>query len=645
MDIGKCLIKIYICGKIDDSIVENIFPVVCLEKLNGELIGDRQLKAEDKFWVAKLYKDNNIDSIYKEIQKDSDLNKIKKNIILSFGDENSEALFKKLLEIGIVYLPRFIFITKKEGNYNFKKKMFISNIIYTGTKEKELISNIMSELWEIDCYYNERGNTTAKYLPTNILDRMEVNDVSINILLAGISRAGKSSFINIVSEKLVALENCEKSSITSKISEYQIFLKNKSGKDGFIKIIDTPGFNYETKNNNSEGKLVNLEQINQEIFNLINEFRKKSSGEDIHFVLFFFLEGTPLQGTQNILKLFMEEHYKVLFIINKAINDDDEEGETSDIKSTLKFLRDNHLQELAIRDNIIPCNLIDSKRLKGYGIDIIFERIFNLLIENNKFYNNDDLWRQIKDCNDQIFKYYNIEGKEMEYKQYLNESIKLKKLITLKNELFKKYEGEENIIEEGKKKAEYYKSLYIGLATSQSLIPIPYSDLALTPVLQAQMIYLILSGYGVSLVDNFEMLKEFLIGGTVRELGHYGVNLASKKIFSFTAKGCLVQLGKILLAEQGSKTATESLKFIPFFGYLIGATVGAGINYYFTKDLADKSIKFCEYYLRKKGCLEFIMNRIEIYSNIFNEFKRLSEKKNWWDYKVKVIKKADINEN
>lgn len=646
MNINQILIKIHICGKIDDLKIENIFPELCNQKLNGILIGDRQWKTDQLIWVAKIYKDNNIELIFKEIQNDSDLNKIKKHVILSFGDEDNEKLFDKLLDIGMVYLPRFIFITKNEGNYKLKKKMFISNIIYTGLTDKEIVSNITSELWEIDCYYNERGNTTCKYLTNNVLEKMVVSDLSINILLAGISRAGKSSFINIISDKLLALENCEKSSITSKISEYQIFSESKTEKDGFIKIIDTPGFNYETKSNNSKGQLVDLEQINEGIINLINDFRKKkSSGEDIHFILFFFLEGTPLQGTQKVLSSFMEENYKVLFIINKSINEDDN-GETSDIKSTLKFLRDNKLDKLAIKDNIIPCNLIDSKKTKGYGINSIFKRIFDLLIKNNGFYNNKEMLKKIKDCNEQIIKYFNVEGKEMEYKKYLNESIKLKKQVTEKNELFKKYEGEENILDEGKKYAESLKNIYIGLTASQAYIPIPYSDLYLTPTLQAHMIYLIFSGFGVSITNiDMRIFKDFIVGGGTREIGHLGVNFANKQIFQQTAKGCLFQLAKILATEQGSKAAAESLKFIPIFGYIIGATIGAGLNYYFTKDLADKSIKFCEYYLRKKGCLEFIMNRIEIFSNIFKELERLSNKDNWWDYKVKLIKKTDINYN
>ena len=645
MNIRKNLIKVHICGVIDELKITKLFPEPCSQKIDNGLIGDYQWKTEQFNWVAKIYQNNNNEQnykdIYKEIQSNSDNYKMKKHVIISFGDEDNDKLFEMLYDIGVVYLPRFIFVTKKEGDYDFSKKMFITNIIYTGLTEKEIVANLQSELWEIDCYYNERGNKTCKFLPNNILEKIHASDLSINLLLAGISRAGKSSFINIIANKLLALENCEKSSITSKISEYEIYGPSKTEKDGYLKIIDTPGFNYETNKSSGKGEIIDLEQINEDIFNFISEYKKKSSGENIHFVLFFFIEGTPLQGTQRVLNLFMEEGYNVLFIINKSFNEDDH-GKSSDIKSTIKFLKNNGLDKLAEEKNIITCNLIHSKKANGFGIEDIFKRIFTILTSNNSFYKDNELLQKLKDCNKQLNTYFNVSGKEKEYQKYFNDSIRLKKMVTLKNALFKKYVGEENILEEGRKNGENYKNLYIGLTSSQAYIPIPYTDLYLTPALQAHMIYLILGGYGISItkVDPQQFINFILKGGT-REIGHLGINFASKKIFSSTAKGCLVQIVKLLAAEQTGKTATETLKFIPFFGYFIGATIGAGINYYFTKNIAEKCISYCEYYLRTKGSLEFIINKIEIYNNIFKELERLSKKHNWWDYKIKIIKKVD----
>lgn len=633
-------LMIYICGNIDSLKIKGIFPDPCNQYINNKLIGDRQWKTDQLNWIAKEYKNKSnqeiFKSIFRDIQNYSDNHKLKKNVILSFGDEDNEKLFESLFEVGSVYRPRFIFVTKKEGNYKFNKLMFITNILYPGLTDEEILSNIKSELWEIDCYYNERGNETCKYLPNNVIEKMEVSDLSINLLLAGVSRAGKSGFINIVNNSLLALENCEKSSITSKVTEYQIFCQNKTEKDGYLKIIDTPGFNYKTDNDNNK-TLVDIDKVNEEILNLINEYKQKNSFDDVHFVLFFFFEGTPLTGTEKVLKMFMEENYTVLFIINKSFNMDDD-GKTVDIKSTLKFLRDNKLKKLAIEENIIPCNTVNS-RLPGYGINDIFKRIFDILTEKNSFYKDKKLLDNLKDYKEKIDNILDVKGQEEEYNKILNDCIILKKKISKENKLFQKYEGEEYILEEGKKKAESRKDIVIGLTTSNALIPIPYSDLFLTPVLQAGMIYTILKGYGISLTDlNQEKFVMFLTG-TTREVGHIGYNILSKKIFEKTAKGCMMQLAKELASKQGVKSISESIKFIPIFGWAIGAVIGSGLNYFSTKSLAERTILFSEKYLRKRGSLEFLINRIEIMTNIFKEFERLSQKKNWWDSNFKIVKK------
>ena len=48
----------------------------------------------------------------------------------------------------------------------------------------------MLYLWEKECYYNERGNIIL-----NLPGKIETNNY-INIILTGISRAGKSTLIN-----------------------------------------------------------------------------------------------------------------------------------------------------------------------------------------------------------------------------------------------------------------------------------------------------------------------------------------------------------------------------------------------------------------------------------------------------------------
>ena len=109
-------------------------------------------------------------------------------------------------------------------------------------------------------------------------------------MLTGISRSGKSTFINILNNNsLLSLENCDKSSVTSKITEYNIFFgKNKTEKDGYLKLIDTAGFNYQTDKKNDMKKISDLSQINKSIFDIIEKYKNKAPLEKIHFVFFFF---------------------------------------------------------------------------------------------------------------------------------------------------------------------------------------------------------------------------------------------------------------------------------------------------------------------------------------------------------------------
>ena len=115
--------------------------------------------------------------------------------------------------------------------------------------------------------------------------------------------------------------------------------------------------------------------------------------------------------------------------------------------------------------------------------------------------------------------------------------------------------------------------------------------------------------------------------------------MASKKMFEKTAKGCLMQLGKMLMANQGTKAVAENMKWIPFLGFIVGGGLGTVINYFSTKKIADNSIDYCIKYSREKGFLGFYLKYYEVFNNLFKYIETLSKKENWWDYKIKVIKK------
>ena len=61
----------------------------------------------------------------------------------------------------------------------------------------------------------------------------------------------------------------------------------------------------------------------------------KNIEKQIHFILFFFTEGESLQGIEDTLKLLNDCNKPVLFVINRATGDTDEDEKSKDIKATI----------------------------------------------------------------------------------------------------------------------------------------------------------------------------------------------------------------------------------------------------------------------------------------------------------------------
>ena len=183
-----------------------------------------------------------------------------------------------------------------------------------------LINKIFSAIWNIDCYFKERLNEIINFdidNLNNIFKGIEntSSSHSINIFLTGLSRAGKSSFINLITGKLCALESTDKESLTSKLTEYLITHDDNDddkSKDNnfYIKLTDSPGmvfnFNKEFKN-----KTIVIDAIKKAF--------EDNSIDKIDIVLFFFTEGSSLENTIDILKILNEKEFIVLFIINRSM--------------------------------------------------------------------------------------------------------------------------------------------------------------------------------------------------------------------------------------------------------------------------------------------------------------------------------------
>ena len=113
-----------------------------------------------------------------------------KNILSSFNIINND-----------IYTPLIIIVSdntiEKLGYFDQRK---ITNIVCQNMENETLNSRIISTLWDFDCYYNEKWNEICWFIPENILKSLDTNIPfqSINILLTGKSRTGKSTFILII---------------------------------------------------------------------------------------------------------------------------------------------------------------------------------------------------------------------------------------------------------------------------------------------------------------------------------------------------------------------------------------------------------------------------------------------------------------
>ena len=183
----------------------------------------------------------------------------------------------------------FILFNFPEENFNFldtfknfKYPQYISYLILPRENDQEkLYIKIVSYILEKSAYYKEKGNELNKYLSNSIYKEPK-GFLYLNILLTGESRAGKSSFINRMFNKLVSYETPKLESATSKINSYELYPnsadeeQDKVIKNGFggIKIFDTPGLT-KTENLNS------FELIKEKLNKIFNE---------IHIIYFFIKE-------------------------------------------------------------------------------------------------------------------------------------------------------------------------------------------------------------------------------------------------------------------------------------------------------------------------------------------------------------------
>ena len=465
-------LKIHICGNTIENadIISGIFNEE-LKDIKYQERAELQYKTNQFYWIAKNYpniSEETINTIVNEIVDDIDKciesKPITQQVILCFGIDNIQSLFDKIKKKTEIYFPLFIIISEEKDTETIKKIKFkdkrrITNIILNDKTRNKIKSKIISTLWKYDCYYNERGNKICRYTPDSIFKSFDIDlpFYSINILLTGKSKAGKSTFINYLSNKLNALESCKKESVSKNITEYCFYINNNNDnntrRSSCIRIFDSPGILSNIKENTYIDKKKNGKNIADKKDNKIDENINNKSIEilsnllnpeinnmdmQIHFILFFFMEGDSLEGIDEIFELLNKYGKRVLFVINKATSDDEDE-KSKDIKATISFLTQRNFNNLIDENNYFGVNILRTNNFKDFGVNDIFKRIHELFIENNKFNeNNNEIKKDMTDLCEKYKKLYvNPNENQIDEDNFKEEVNKLKNKLNEKYDMFK----------------------------------------------------------------------------------------------------------------------------------------------------------------------------------------------------------------
>ena len=529
-----CL-KIYIVGTGEKKnyIINNLFKEEITDPYL-KTIADRELKTEQFHWIARIYNEekleDNCQKLSDEIMKDKGTieNKdklLKYQVILCFGNENENV--KTLSEnFGELCKSRMIFVTDEKCDLDeTMDKRYATFIICKDiTNNEDLNIKIISSLWEIDCCFNEIGNQICRYTPEKIFNGLEKDNsmFSINILLTGLSRSGKSTFINLLAGKIMALEADNAESVTKNISEYYIYRDDDKDEHGAIKIIDTPGIVANQNANNLEYK-----EVENKVINMIKE-QDKTFENKIHFIFFIFMKGNSLEG-ENINELFKalnDSKCPVYLIMNKSSRNN--RAFSSDIKSTICHLNLLGCKNLAMSENFINANFkTEEDGLKVHGIEKIFNKIKEHI--NARNYIDINLKKEmvdlLNDFNSKIvvnesFNSYEKDDKiiikELKSKMKYNERMTKIMDMTNNNYLFSKINVSSLIIN-GRNLEEKCKKVIISLSNLKGIFPSVSQDIPILSIFQAVMVKEIAEGYGLN-IDILSSGTKFLLSNIRKNL-------------------------------------------------------------------------------------------------------------------------------
>ena len=655
-------LKIYIIGSGDEKeyIINNLFR----DKIDDSMkdLADKEFKTEQFHWIARIYKEEFIDEkiceeLRKEIKKDKSNkeNKILKyQVILCFGNKNTKIIsshFTKLRQ------SRMIFVTDSECDLDEKMdKRYVTNIICKNISNEQLNSKIITALWEIDCCFKEKGNQMCRYTPEKIFNGFENDNslFSINILLTGLSRTGKSTFINLLSGKIIALEADSSDSVTKNISEYYIYKCDNKDGHAAIKIIDTPGI---VPNDNKK----EYREVQNKVIDMIKN-QDKDFNTKIHFIFFILNKDSSLEGENilEILETLNQSKCPVYFILNKTEEDDNFD---SLVDPKTEYFDENKFENLSKEDNFILANFKAKGKKKIFGIDKIFQKIKDH-IENKNYLNKelgDKMKNLLKDYRSQVAydKSFFDDDKDKNWiekkKSVIDFDKRMKEINELisKNDFFSKI-GYNILIDNGKKIADKCCDVIISLSKLKQLFPTSSGNVPSISIFQAFMIKEIGEGFGQDINalnsqtkllmnklnilkenegmennnDN-EKLSEILDNKEITEYREVIKEKIQDKLQKGNEKGIL-PLAKLMnqirekyiqWPKENNKLGEEEL-----------------INFDLTVNIYKFCLCFFERELKESDCLSFMVNYFDRIESLLKDIEDYINKNDWEKYNLEIKK-------
>lgn len=597
--------------------------------------------------------DNENTDLKDEKNGTSNLNKNKsieeiKNVLMIFGENNFKYFIDNpfLKYIPKLYLPQVAIITENDLNIPndiIEDQRYITIIKEKFSNKKELIKKILSYMWEKECYYNERGNAICDYSPTEI-DKGISTNTYLNIIVTGITRSGKSTLTNLLSDKLVSLESDLLESVTSNIREYCIYHKNKENYKYGIKIYDTPGLTIKNENGKITENTIDI--VKETITKKIKECN--DSRNDIHMIYFVLNKYSNLESYVDFFQFLIETNNErvlngkkkipVVFIINYS------NGKNN---SLFKFLKDHNFTELYekfnkkeqnnkkkfsfleklnqndkkedLNDNIISVNLLSGLNSKSFGISSIFEATLLLIKKNNPFtIDNFKVLSSIKEELDIINKKKTLNDVDLNNLELLKNSCqKIYNKISKENSLLESCKNIIFVLEKAKKEANkcyfwdsfsvrysYYKfdREECFLKTKKALEHIQYCYKLFTNEI------------------TFEEIKD----KNSEVLGFYICDPNHPKRDSLKIEN-INDSNKNAIMIYSNETKSN---YRAFFDFLFGRTGISSIK---------KCIDYFDEYVKKQLCIDYVITEKMLYERIFNQLEVFSKKEDWDSFHINYI--------